>query len=87
MRPLLLLVLLLLVMPVTRAWPQTPVTPPPGPLEVVWQELGPAPIANGSYAGRVSALVCSPTDANRYFVGGADGGIWRTNRTHAHPAL
>lgn len=41
-------------------------------------ELGPAPIGNGGYTGRVSALVCSPTDPERYFVAGADGGVWRT---------
>ncbi len=44
----------------------------------VWQELGPAPISNGSYTGRVSAVVCSPTDANVYYVAGADGGVWKT---------
>ena len=43
-----------------------------------WKELGPAPIANGSYAGRVSAIVCSPSDPNLYYLGGADGGVWRT---------
>ena len=47
-------------------------------LAVEWQELGPAPITNGPYTGRVSAIVCSPTDANRYFVAGCDGGVWRT---------
>lgn len=44
-----------------------------------WHELGPAPITNGAYTGRVSAIACSPTDANRYFVAGADGGVWRTD--------
>lgn len=44
-----------------------------------WRHIGPAPLnAFGGAAGRVSAIVCSPTDANLYFVGGADGGIWRT---------
>lgn len=43
-----------------------------------WRELGPAPITNVNYAGRVSSIVCSPTDSNRYFIGGADGGVWRT---------
>ena len=43
-----------------------------------WDELGPAPIINGDYTGRVSAVACSPTDPNRYFAGGADGGVWRT---------
>lgn len=43
-----------------------------------WTELGPAPIANGDYTGRVSAIACSPTNPNLYYVGGADGGVWRT---------
>jgi photosystem II stability/assembly factor-like uncharacterized protein len=42
-----------------------------------WSELGPAPIG-GSYAGRISAIVCSPTNPNRYYVAGADSGVWRT---------
>jgi photosystem II stability/assembly factor-like uncharacterized protein len=44
-----------------------------------WQELGPAPITSGPYTGRVSAIACSPLDANRVFVAGADGGVWRTD--------
>jgi photosystem II stability/assembly factor-like uncharacterized protein len=43
-----------------------------------WEELGPAPISSGPYTGRVSAIACSPSDANRVFLGGADGGVWRT---------
>ncbi|HEX9793814.1 MAG TPA: hypothetical protein VGC54_07490 [Planctomycetota bacterium] len=43
-----------------------------------WSELGPAPISGALYAGRVSALACSPTDPDRYFAAGADGGVWRT---------
>jgi len=45
---------------------------------VDWVELGPAPVTNGDYTGRVAALACSPVDANVYFAGGADGGVWRT---------
>lgn len=41
-------------------------------------ELGPAPIGNGSYTGRVAAIACDPTNASRFYVGGADGGVWRT---------
>lgn len=41
-------------------------------------ELGPAPISPAADSGRIAAIVCSPTDANRYFVGGADAGVWRT---------
>lgn len=43
-----------------------------------WTELGPAPIASGPYAGRVSAVAPSATDPNLYYVGGADGGVWKT---------
>jgi len=43
-----------------------------------WVEMGPAPITSGPYTGRTSAVVASPTDPNKYFVGGADGGVWRT---------
>jgi photosystem II stability/assembly factor-like uncharacterized protein len=45
---------------------------------VDWQELGPVPITNGPYTGRVSAIVCSPSNLSRYYVAGADGGVWRT---------
>lgn len=41
-----------------------------------WKDLGPAPM-DGS-AGRISAVAASATNANTYFVGGADGGVWRT---------
>ncbi|MEM1448228.1 MAG: hypothetical protein AAF957_08575 [Planctomycetota bacterium] len=43
-----------------------------------WEELGPAPISGSLYTGRVSAVACSPTDRLKIFVGGADGGVWRT---------
>ncbi len=42
-----------------------------------WLELGPAPI-QGGYTGRISAIACSSTNASRYFIAGADGGVWRT---------
>lgn len=46
---------------------------------VEWRELGPAPLGSGDqYTGRVSAVACSPTDGNVYFIGAADGGVWRT---------
>jgi photosystem II stability/assembly factor-like uncharacterized protein len=44
-----------------------------------WTELGPAPISSGPYTGRVAAIAASHSDANRYYVGGADGGVWRTD--------
>ncbi len=44
-----------------------------------WQELGPKPInTSGGYAGRVSAIGCSATDPDLYYIGGADGGVWKT---------
>jgi photosystem II stability/assembly factor-like uncharacterized protein len=43
-----------------------------------WRELGPNPILSGPYTGRCSAIVASPTDPNKYWVGGASGGVWRT---------
>lgn len=50
-----------------RAWGQT------------WDELGPAPTTvSGGSAGRIAAIACSATDADLYYVGAADGGVWRT---------
>lgn len=44
-----------------------------------WQELGPAPInSSGGYAGRVSSVGVSATDQDLYYVGSADGGVWKT---------
>ncbi len=43
-----------------------------------WEPWGPAPIGGVEYTGRVAALAVSPTDPDRYFVGSADGGVWRT---------
>jgi photosystem II stability/assembly factor-like uncharacterized protein len=42
-----------------------------------WTQLGPAPINNGS-AGRVSAVAVDPTDPNTIYIGGAQGGVWKT---------
>jgi hypothetical protein len=44
-----------------------------------WVALGPAPIASGPYTGRVAAVACSASNASRYYVGGADGGVWRSD--------
>ncbi len=44
-----------------------------------WAELGPSPLtAYGGAVGRISAVAASPSDPNRYFATGADGGVWRT---------
>ncbi len=52
---------------------------PAGAMAQEWKELGPAPITNGIYTGRIAAVACSPTNPGRYFIGSADGGVWRTN--------
>ena len=44
----------------------------------MWTELGPSPITSVSYSGRISSLACSPSDPDLYYIGGADGGVWRT---------
>jgi photosystem II stability/assembly factor-like uncharacterized protein len=50
----------------------------PGAAQTV-RELGPAPInAGASFSGRVSAIAVSPSDPGRFFITGADGGVWRT---------
>lgn len=44
-----------------------------------WEDLGPAPVGwFGGSAGRVSAVACSSTDPDLYYVGAADGGVWKT---------
>lgn len=49
-----------------------------------WTELGPAPITNGPYTGRVAAIAPSARDANLWYVGGADGGVWKTKDAGAN---
>jgi photosystem II stability/assembly factor-like uncharacterized protein len=44
-----------------------------------WTALGPAPISGVQYTGRISAVAASRTDPNRYFIAGADGGVWRSS--------
>lgn len=47
--------------------------------DATWTELGPGPITAFSRAvGRVSAIAVHPTDPNRYYIAGADGGVWRS---------
>ncbi|UCF33574.1 MAG: family 16 glycosylhydrolase [Phycisphaerales bacterium] len=43
-----------------------------------WTSIGPEPVTSGPFTGRVSALVTSPTNPNRFYAGGASGGVWRT---------
>ncbi len=49
-----------------------------GPAQLRWTELGPAPISNGVYTGRVSAIATSLKNPRLYYVGGADGGVWKS---------
>jgi photosystem II stability/assembly factor-like uncharacterized protein len=45
-----------------------------------WEPLGPAPLTGFQGAtGRVSSVICHPTDPDLYYVSGADGGVWRTS--------
>src|SRR5436190_11961791 len=44
-----------------------------------WHELGPAPLSGfGGGTGRISAIAVSRTNANLYYVAGADGGVWKS---------
>ncbi len=52
--------------------------------QVRWREWGPAPITNGPFTGRVSALAASPKDPNLLYAAGADGGVWRTRDGGRH---
>ena len=41
--------------------------------------IGPGPTDFfGGSSGRVAAVACSPTDPNLYYIGAADGGVWKT---------
>ena len=46
-----------------------------------WTAVGPASINNGAASGRVTGLAVDPSDpsGNTVFVGGASGGVWKTN--------
>lgn len=56
---------------------EPPPPPPPNVSSTQWQELGPAPISTGN-TGRVSAIGVSRQNSNLYYVGGADGGVWKS---------
>src|SRR5205823_4857929 len=49
-----------------------------------WTFAGPGPITGGQIptdgivSGRLTAIVASPTDANKIFAASAGGGIWKT---------
>jgi hypothetical protein len=45
-----------------------------------WVPIGPAPLTNGSAtnSGRVNSIAVDPGNPLRIFIGGAQGGVWRT---------
>ncbi len=47
-------------------------------LAIDWIELGPAPIMDELYTGRVSALACSLFDGGLYYAACADGGVLKS---------
>ena len=50
-------------------------------LDTRWRQIGPTRIEswNGFFAGRVSTIAIHPTDPDILFVGGAQGGVWRSD--------
>lgn len=45
--------------------------------ETTWTPIGPAPIATAA-TGRLSTIAIHPTDPSVLFIGGAQGGVWRS---------
>lgn len=47
----------------------------------LWVTLGPKPlfIDGNPFSGRTTAIAADPTDPNIVYIGGAQGGIWKTN--------
>jgi photosystem II stability/assembly factor-like uncharacterized protein len=43
-----------------------------------WEELGPAPIGDAQTTGRVAAIGISQQNADLYYIGAADGGVWKS---------
>ena len=43
-----------------------------------WHPLGPAPVAEVGYTGRIAGLAVSATQPDHYFAAAATGGVWRT---------
>jgi hypothetical protein len=44
----------------------------------VWTPIGPAPLPNGPFTGRVTSIVVDPTNSNKVYLGTAQGGVWRS---------
>ena len=59
-------------------WPN-PFAPAPAMSATPWQQLGPERIpANLTSTGRLTAIAVHPNDPNTIYVGGAQGGVWKT---------
>jgi hypothetical protein len=43
-----------------------------------WTSIGPAPLTTTSSSGRVSAIAVHPTNPQTIYVGGAQGGVWKS---------
>jgi len=54
--------------------------PAGSPAEPAWQLIGPQPVANfySGAAGRIAALAIDPSNTQIVYMGGAEGGVWKT---------
>jgi len=43
-----------------------------------WTSIGPAPLPNGPFSGRITSIAVDPTNPNVIYLGAAQGGVWRT---------
>ncbi len=68
-----LLLLLFLQAPQAKLFAQDPAAVEAALSDLAFRHIGPANVG-----GRVSAIVGIPGDPSTYWVGGADGGVWRT---------
>ncbi|MEZ4424281.1 MAG: hypothetical protein R3E98_12790 [Gemmatimonadota bacterium] len=63
----------LLLSPAALAAQQGPLTPEDALAGLSWREIGPV-----NMGGRVTAIAGVPGDPKTFWVGGADGGVWKT---------
>jgi photosystem II stability/assembly factor-like uncharacterized protein len=62
-----------------QTWPN-PFSPAPAMVSVTpWAQIGPERIPHsGTSTGRLTAIAVHPTDSDIIYVGGAQGGVWKT---------
>ena len=74
------------------------ISPETTPAEPAWTLIGPQPLTFGGYgidAGRVTAIAIDPTNPKVVYMGGAEGGVWKSTNggtswksmTDAEPSL